>query len=419
MKPRILFLIHSASQNGATILLLHLLGWLKGRVDWEIEVLVHGSGPLLDEIRSVAPTTVWRSPASLLPACLRHRMTGLQLRLEIQCLKALLVGRRYDLIYANTVAVWPLVKALSNRAPALLWHIHELVYALRLSTGEQGISELFQPTSRFVVVSNSVRDALSREFNLGGDRMDLLHGFIPASDLRAEELRDRRERVRRDLGWPADVFVVGGCGSLGWRKGTDLFLQIARSIGSTKGYEKARFLWVGGGTEDKEALEFAHDLRALGLEGRCCRVPATTDVLRYYSAMDVLALTSREDPFPLVMLEAGSHGIPVVCFADSGGGPEFVGEDAGLIAPYLDLAVFAAHLRRLQDAPDLRERLGAAASAKVRTRYSVESQAPKLLKIIEKCLPQPAARATRSDGGRRLIGWNHPGFKPINQYLRK
>jgi hypothetical protein len=162
--------------------------------------------------------------------------------LEIQCLKALLVGRRYDLIYANTVAVWPFVKALSNRAPAMLWHIHELVYALRLSTGEQRISELFHPASKFVVVSNSVRDALSREFNVGGDRVELVQGFIPASHLRAEELREQRERVRRDLGWPADAFAVGGCGSLGWRKGTDLFLQIARAVSNTEGYEKARFL---------------------------------------------------------------------------------------------------------------------------------------------------------------------------------
>ena len=391
-KPRILFLMHSASQNGATILLLHLLRWLKGMVNWEIEVLVQGSGPLLNQIRSVAPVMVWRSPASLLPAFLRPRMTALQSRLEIQCLKAFLAGRRFDLIYANTVAVWPLVKALSNRAPALLWHIHELVYALRLNMGDQRVSELFPATSRFVAVSNSVRDALSREFNVRDDMVDLVQGFVPVIDLAAEEQRSRRERIRKGLGWPADVFVVGGCGTLGWRKGTDLFLQIARVVSNTKGYEKVRFLWVGGGAEDKEALEFAHDLRTLGLQECCSRVPATADVLDYYSAMDVLALTSREDPFPLVMLEAGSHSIPVVCFADSGGATEFVSEDAGLIAPYLDVAGFAAHLLSLYHLPDLRERLGAAALRKVRTCYSVEVQAPKLLKIIQRSLRLPAER---------------------------
>jgi glycosyltransferase involved in cell wall biosynthesis len=109
--------------------------------------------------------------------------------------------------------------------------------------------------------------------------------------------------------------------------------------------------------------------------------------------MDVLALTSREDPFPLVMLEAGSHGVPTVCFADSGGGPEFVGMDAGLSSPYLDISMFAANLMRLHHEPHLCKRLGAAASAKVRSKYVVEVQAPKLQKVIERCLAIPASGA--------------------------
>jgi glycosyltransferase involved in cell wall biosynthesis len=388
---RILFLCHSASRNGATILLLHLLRSLKRVVDWEIAVLVHGSGPLLGEIRSLAPTTVWRSPAFLLNAFPGRAPAALKTRLETECLKALLAGRRFDLIYANTVATWPLVRALANRAPALLWHIHELGYAFRLSMGEQNIGELFHATSRFVAVSDSVRETLSREFNVRGDMVDLVHGFVPGVSMGAEEQRLRREEVRRRLGWPNDIFVVGGCGSLGWRKGTDLFLQVARAVCHRKGYEKVKFLWIGGAAKDKEALEFAYDLHALGLQSSCTRVPNTPDVLEYYSAMDVLAVTSREDPFPLVMLEAGSHGIPIVCFADSGGAPEFVDADAGLIAPFLDVVAFADHLVRLKDMPDFRARLGAAALTKVRTHYSVEVQTPKLLKVIERCLAIPAA----------------------------
>jgi glycosyltransferase involved in cell wall biosynthesis len=93
-----------------------------------------------------------------------------------------------------------------------------------------------------------------------------------------------------------------------------------------------RFLWLGGETTGDRVLEFAHDVQALGLQGVCQRVAANSNVFDYYCAMDVFALTSREDPFPLVMLEAGSLGIPVVCFAGSGGTQEFVQDDAGLIA---------------------------------------------------------------------------------------
>ena len=102
--------------------------------------------------------------------------------------------------------------------------------------------------------------------------------------------------------------------------------------------------------------------------------------------MDAFALTSREDPFPLVMLEAGSLGIPVVCFAGSGGAQEFVQDDAGLIAPYLNVSAFADHLIRLNNLPLLRQSLGAAARSKVKANHTAATQAPKLRKLIERCL---------------------------------
>jgi glycosyltransferase involved in cell wall biosynthesis len=393
-KPSILFLCHSASRNGATILLLHFLRWLKEVSDWDLQVLMCGTGPLLDEFRAVAKTTVWRSPLFVLNVFPERIIGALRAKLEVRCLQAFLAGRRFDLVYANTLACWPLVAAVRHRAPALAWHIHELTYAFRLAGGGPQIAELLRSTTKFIAVSTSVKEALLHEFSLSDRDIDLVHGFIPIPESAGKERRSDRERIRRLLGWPEDAFVVGGCGTLGWRKGTDLFLQIARAVSSTKGREKVRFLWVGGsGSENQDTLEFDYDLRTLGLTERCCRVPSTADVLPYYWAMDVFALTSREDPFPLVTLEAGGQGLPIVCFADSGGGTEFVGEDAGLVAPYLDLPSFAAHLMKLQDAPELRQQLGTAAATKVRTCFSVEVQAPKLMKTIEECLATPVAQS--------------------------
>lgn len=385
-RPRILFLSHSASRNGATILLLHLLRWLKTRVDWEIEVLVNGRGPLLDEFRSLVPTRVLRNTAPFLSIFPQGWRARLQQYMESQYMRALLFGRRFDLIYANTSATWPQVSALAQRSPALLWHIHELEYALRLSISEDKKNQLFQTATKFVVVSNSVRDMLIRECGVPHEKVELVYGFVPFSNLALEERLSRRQRIIDNLCWPEDAFVVGGCGSLGWRKGTDLFLQIAHVVSRTKGYERVRFLWIGGDARDQASLEFAHDVCALELEERCCRISATDEVFDFFCAMDVFALTSREDPFPLVMLEAGVHGIPVLCFAGSGGGPEFTGQDAGLVAPYLDTTAFAAHIMTLHDAPDLHQRIGAAASRHVQTNYSVEVQGPKLLRSIECCL---------------------------------
>jgi glycosyltransferase involved in cell wall biosynthesis len=297
--------------------------------------------------------------------------------------QALLGGRRFDLIYANTVATWPHVGALRKKSRLLLWHIHELNYALRLEIPDERAHDLFPKATAFVAVSKAVRDTLAREYEVPVEKVALIHGFVSLPDLTPAEKVVRRQRINEALGWPSDAFVVGGCGSMGWRKGTDLFLEIARRVTSGRGHDRVRFLWVGGGVRDKEVLEFEHDLNALGLKDCCVRIPTAPDVLDYYCAMDVFALTSREDPFPLVMLEAGANGLPTVCFADSGGAPEFVESDAGLIAPCQDVAAFADHILKLHDEPNLRALLGTRALAKVRTHYSAAVQAPKLSKAIE------------------------------------
>jgi len=384
-KPRVLFVFHSASRNGATILLLDLVRWLKRETKYNIHVLVNGRGALLDELRAVGPTRVWRSPAFFLEAFPRRWKAALGPRFEALCLRAWSTGRRYDLVYANTSATWQHAAALANRADAVLWHIHELGYALRLTVGERRIRQVFPLAKRFVAVSQAVRESLTGEFDVPADRVDLVHGCVPIPDLTPEERQLRRQRIRHELGWDEKVFVVGGCGAVGWRKGTDLFLQAASALRKA-GRKEVGFLWVGGEKDGREGLEFDHDIHAMDLQGSCKWVTATADVQDHYCAMDALALTSREDPFPLVMLEAGALGVPMVCFAKSGGGPEFAGSGAGLVAPYLDVEALAGHLAVLHDNENLRRQLGAEAARQVQTNYTVDQQAPKVLRCIERCL---------------------------------
>ena len=125
-------------------------------------------------------------------------------------------------------------------------------------------------------------------------------------------------------------------------------------------------------------------------------VENTSHLQDFLAAMDVFALSSREDPFPLVMLEAASMSLPLVCFGSSGGGPEFAGQDAGLIAPYLDVGAFAAHILALADDADARARLGNNGRRKVLEHYTLDHQIPKLYDVIA------------AVGGRRGVGWLGP-----------
>ena len=68
-------------------------------------------------------------------------------------------------------------------------------------------------------------------------------------------------------------------------------------------------------------------------------------------------MTSREDPFPLVNLEAMSNGVPVICFKDSGGSEELVDSSSGFVVPYGDTEKMAQKVNDILFQPKLKAKL--------------------------------------------------------------
>jgi glycosyltransferase involved in cell wall biosynthesis len=175
--------------------------------------------------------------------------------------------------------------------------------------------------------------------------------------------------------------VVGGCGTLDWRKGPDIFLQVAAAMVRTGSDRPPHFVWIGGDLTGRPAAQLRFDAERLGVSDIVHFVGATPDTYRYMSIMNVFFLSSREDPFPVVCLEAASLAVPSMYFAESGGMREFVGTDANLVVPYLDVAAAADAIRRLATMPNLLADLGREAKAKVAS-YSIDGMATRILDIL-------------------------------------
>jgi glycosyltransferase involved in cell wall biosynthesis len=126
----------------------------------------------------------------------------------------------------------------------------------------------FTVANRFLSVSRTVSEVLHETFGVAPEKIDLVHGFVPAPPSTPEERQARRRQLLDGLGWSHDSFVVGACGRMGWRKGTDLFLQIASRLSGGSGGGAYRFLWVGD-TGGEESLRFHHDAQNLGIADRC------------------------------------------------------------------------------------------------------------------------------------------------------
>lgn len=392
---QVLFVSHEATRTGAPMALLHLLRWLRDNSDLEPEIAILRDGPLTADFAEVGPTTVlgtqvdWpeRTRAERwLTDRGRHQAVR---RLQVVRLRARighLAGTRH--VYLNSSESLRVLSHL-RRTRTVIAHIHELRAALGWSLGPHGADLLRTRVTHVIAAADCVAENLVRQLDLRPEDITRIYEFVDATRVAAPPERDP-EQVRADLGLPPGAHVIGGSGWADWRKGIDLFAQLARAV-ARAGRGDVHLVWVGGLPEGHEGEQIRRDaaragahLHLVGLQSR----PHD-----WYRAFDVLALTSREDPYPLVGLETSLLEVPMVCFDRAGGMVELVRRspsegagETGLVVPYLDVEAMAEGALALIDDPARRAAMGRRAAAIVRRDHEVGVAGPQVLEVIERAL---------------------------------
>jgi glycosyltransferase involved in cell wall biosynthesis len=160
-----------------------------------------------------------------------------------------------------------------------------------------------------------------------------------------------RDRVA--LGWKEEDFVMITLCRLVARKAVDRLLELLASAGD----ECIRLVIIGDGPEKKNLMQRAD---TLGISPQVEFTGQITDQRKYslLRGADIFASTSRHEGFGLMLIEAMTAGLPIVCY-DHGGQTDFLidGENAFLV-PLNDEATFLQRIRTLQGEPQLRAQMG-------------------------------------------------------------
>jgi glycosyltransferase involved in cell wall biosynthesis len=195
---------------------------------------------------------------------------------------------------------------------------------------------------------------------------------------------------RQACGLEDETIVIAGCGFADWRKGPDLFVQLAALMRHCMGdRKKLLFLWIGLLPDDERGKILLHDVQQLGLSGLVRFVGEQSNPYPYLNLCDVFCLCSREDPFPLVMLEAAALAKPMVCFDKAGGASEFCAKGGGFAVPYLNLEAMCQRLAQLVEDGGLRRQAGEAAARLVRNEFDLGMVAPQILQLIDRFSREP------------------------------
>jgi glycosyltransferase involved in cell wall biosynthesis len=395
MSGTVLFLSHEASRTGAPILLLNFLRWLRRNRNINARVLIGRSGDLTSEFAAIGRVDSFEpSDALWYKAMRRLQLQGRYDSGHLVRLRETFLSDNIDLIYVNSVASAGMLDFLSFVKCPVICHVHELDGAIH-TMGVEHLAMLEKRRPSYIAVSQAVQNNLVENYGISSDRIEVIHGCVPGAREHAVEPEQARRTIRERLGIPEQAKLVCACGSIELRKGTDLFLQVARQLVQKSLDVPVHFVWVGGKPDKVAAMR--SEVASSSLRNVVHFVGATSETGIYFGAADVFVLTSREDPFPLVVLEAASHGKPTVCFEQAGGAPEFVETDAGFAVPHLDVDAMTDRIVELVLSPELCSRMGDAANQKLISHYDFDAGAVKLAAVIEGKLQSCGSEIRRED----------------------
>lgn len=357
MTRPLLVIAHEATRTGSPAVLLRQLAFVRGRIDAPIAVRLLASGP---------------HEADLLA-------TG-----EVDA-----VGVRPAAIVVNSAAAADRLFEYDASIPVMAY-VHEVGDAL-LVLPDDARRGLVERCRRVACVSEQGRRDLV-EMGVDADRIVVIPPAI--AEIATPDEREVR-RARASAGCDADATMVLACGEAGWRKGADLFVDVARRM--TEIDPSLRFAWIGRRPRAFSRV-LDHDTRAVGLSTTLSWLGEMADPMPFLAAADLLLMCSREDPQPLVPLEAALVGTPTVGFA-LGGMNDLADDGAALVVPYPDTRELAIVGGRVLADAHLADGLVSAGRRRVRERQSIDVVGPMFLDEVRRLLGEVDAAATNNGDG--------------------
>lgn len=281
---------------------------------------------------------------------------------------------RPDLIqgwmYHGNLAAWLAAQMYAPR-PRLFWNLRQTLYDIRHET------TLTRWLIRFgarlspaadTIIYNSAVSARQHESAgyAAGKRIVIPNGF----DLGAVRSQtETRLSVRKELGLPADAFLIGQVARYHPMKGHRQLLQAAASV--VQRNPRAYFLLVGRDVNltNRALAESVADLK---LGDKVVMVGERADVPRLMTAMDVVVSASEwGEGFPNVLGEAMAAGIPCVA-TDVGDSANVIG-DCGRLAAAGDSEGLARAIEEILNlTPEQRAVMGLRARERVEQHYSID-----------------------------------------------
>ncbi|QRR02985.1 glycosyltransferase [Dyadobacter sandarakinus] len=321
-KKRILFFTPYATRTGSEMMLLYIVRKID-RTAFDIGIVSFADGELLQEFPDDVPVYIAPKKFNVLQKISYHVGVNPTLRY----LRKLAKDFKADFWYVNTTMIPEAIMVARESSIKVITHFHELPLTYAYLSGND-FKSIIDYSHLLIGCSQVTCNALKAA---GGAQVGLLYSFIDSSLVTRDTARAKV--LRQQLGIAESDFVWVLSGMTSERKGFDMLPDIAQELNDPR----VHLIWVGARIDD--GLVYYTEQRCRN-QASATRVHLVgkqkEDYYHYLHAGNGFLLTSRQDPFPLVMIEAALLGKPIVSFP-SGGVSEFVEDGMGIVTEEISI----------------------------------------------------------------------------------
>lgn len=380
MNKKIIALGHEASLSGAPKLFLELLIELK-KQDFEIIIFLKTGGPLLADFSELGKVylldSLHKKNSKFLKLLIRflpfYKIRDLHLKVTFSRYSPCLI-LNYTLVNSKLFSYLNRIKAPMLTVAQEMKSVVNLFDRLQINESKL----VFDRTSYFITCSKAVKEDLVKVFKVNKNKVKVIYNSVSYYSLEGINNNNTLEQVDED-------FYVGMCGGPIHRKGPDLFLNTAKYINENYNNQNIKFIWQGGSENTSAYQDFMNEIELLRLNNVVQIIPSKKNVQSFFSKINLFLCSSREEPFGMVILEAGLNNIPSLAFEKSGGPEEILANHRGLIVPYGSFKKMAEAIVELKNNKSLMSKY-----SKNLNNYSIKNHKKnnnlETIKIIEKII---------------------------------
>ena len=232
-----------------------------------------------------------------------------------------------------------------------------------------------QYVDRFIVVSDALKEMLIHKRNIPDSTVvRIFNGIELDSFTPNPEFSSFREQLQISR----NTFLIGAIGRMVWQKGFEYLIRAIPMV--IDAYPDSKFLLVGDGPLNERLKNL---VRRFKIEKHVVFTGFRNDISEILSAIDLLAVPSIIEGFPMITLEAMAMMKPIIASNIDGISEQIIDGESGILIPPKDSDALAGSIIDTLRNKGLKKTLGINARKRVETAFSIEKMLFETEKIYQ------------------------------------